>query len=67
MFKKLTLSAIMVAILATTISAAFAAPKSKRPDNSTVPRTRSVPMTGAEWWQNKGVADDTGIGYDRRR
>ena len=59
MFKKFTLSAILAALLATTISAAIAAPKSKpKPavqNNLTVPNkqnTRTVPMSGAEWWQN---------------
>ena len=60
MFKRLALSTILAAILATTISAAFAGPKPKRETNST------VPMTGAEWWQSKGNADDMGVDYRRR-
>ena len=60
MFKKLTLSAILAAMLATTISAAFAAPKQKPQNNTT------VPMTSAEWWQDRGNAEDMGIVYRRR-
>jgi hypothetical protein len=59
MFKKLTLSAVLAAILATTTSAAFAAPTPKRHDNAT------VPTTGAEWWQNKGNAEEMGSVYRR--
>jgi hypothetical protein len=61
MFKKLTLSAILAVILATTISAAFAGPKQKRHNNTT------VPTTGAESWQDRGIAEDSGSVYRRRR
>ena len=60
MFKKLTLSAILAAMLATTISAAFATPKQK-PNNNT-----TVPITGAEWWQDRGNAEDMGVVYRPR-
>ena len=68
MFKKFTLSAILAALLAITISAAIAAPKSKpKPtvqDNITVQNKRTVPMTGAEWWQNYSHAEGAiGVRY----
>jgi hypothetical protein len=50
MFKKLALSAIAATILATTASAAFAAPKSHV----------TVPPTGAEAFQDRGNAEDMG-------
>ena len=67
MFRKLTLSVILAAVLATTISTAFAAPKADRHNNTTVPITRTVPMTGAEWWQNYSNADSMGEVYRPRR
>ena len=77
MFMKFTLAAILAALLATTISAAIAAPKPK-PKNTaqnnisaqnsvsvpTKQNTRSVPMTGAEWWQNYSHAEHSiGVRY----
>jgi ABC-type sugar transport system substrate-binding protein len=55
MFKTFTLSAVLAAVLATTASAAFAAPK----------HYTTVPQTSAEWWQDRGNADDMGIVYRR--
>jgi hypothetical protein len=76
MFKKFILSAILAPLLATTISDAIAAPKSKpKPtlqnnmtaqNNMTVQskQKRSVPMSGAEWWQNFSLSEQAiGVRY----
>ena len=55
MLKTITLSAVLAAIVATTTSAAFAAPK----------HTPVLPPTGAEAWQDRGIADDNGLPYRR--
>jgi len=55
MLKTITLSAVLAAIVATTTSAAFAAPR----------YTPVVPPTGAEAWQDRGIADDNGLPYRR--
>ena len=74
--KNLILSTLAAAFVLTGMSSSFAAskqtlaadtfgrgnstgPNSGRPDNTT------VPMSGAEWWQNKGNADDMGVIYHR--
>ncbi len=54
MFKKFTMSAVLAAILATTASAAFAAP---RP---------TVPSSGAERFQDQGITEDNGGVYRGR-
>ena len=56
MFKNLTLSAVVAAIVATTASAAFAAPK----------HYSTVPVTGAEAWQDRGIAEEMGSVYRYR-
>jgi hypothetical protein len=61
MFKKFTISAVLAAIVATTASAAFAAPRQSPPPTV----NRPAPNTGAEWWQDKGNADDMGVAYHR--
>jgi opacity protein-like surface antigen len=55
MFKKFTLSAVLAAVLATTASAAFAAPKYHV----------TIPPTGAEAWQDRGNTEDMGDVYRR--
>ena len=52
MFKKITMSAVLAAVLATTASAVFAAP-------------RTIPSTGAEQYQNQGNDDDMGTVHRR--
>jgi hypothetical protein len=47
MFKKFTLSAALAALIATTVSAAFAAPK-------------TIPETGAEKYQSQSNVEDMG-------
>ena len=56
MFKKLTRSAVLAGILATTASPAFAAPK----------HPVIIPPTGAEAWQDRGIADEMGSVYHGR-
>jgi hypothetical protein len=64
MFQKCAVSVVLCAILTITASAAVAAPRQKQPPTITPP----APITGAEWWQNKGVVeDDMGSVYHRRR
>ena len=64
MFQKCTVSAVLVAILTITASAALAAPRQKQPPTI----NRPGPMSGAEWWQNKGIAEDmVGVPYRPRR
>ena len=55
MFTKLTLSAVLVAVLATSASAALAAPK----------QNGTVQPTGAERWQDRGLAESSGYAYYR--
>ena len=62
MFQKCTISAILAALLTITASAAVAAPRQKEPPTVNHP----TPMSGAEWWQNKGNAEDMGVPYPRR-
>ena len=54
MFKKFTLSAVLAAVVATTASAAFAAPSHV-----------TIPQTGAEAWQDRGNTEDMGGVYRR--
>jgi len=54
MFTKLTLSAILVAVLATTASAASAAPR----------HNGTVQPTGAERWQDRGLTEASGFAYE---
>jgi len=66
MLNKLTLSAVLAAVLATTASAAFAASNSTRHGTNggayaTVPARPA--QSGAEWFQNKGNAEDMGYPY----
>ena len=53
MFKTFTLSAVLAAVLATTASAALAAPKYHV----------TIPPTGAEAWQDRGIAEEMGSVY----
>ena len=53
MFQKCTVSAVLVAILTITASAALAAPR-QRPDET----INTVPMSGVEWFQNRGVVEE---------
>jgi len=55
MFTKLTLSAVLAAVLASTASAALAAPK----------HNGTVQQTGAERWQDRGLAEAAGDAYQR--
>jgi len=65
MFQKFTVSAVLAAILTITASAALAAPRQRPPETINRP---TVPMSGAEWFQNRGVVeDDMGLVYRRRR
>jgi hypothetical protein len=75
MFGKCTVSAAMAAILTITASAAEAAPRKKKQPptiNRPVPVpsgvNRSSPMSGAEWFQDKGVSEELkGVPYQPRR
>jgi hypothetical protein len=51
--KKFTLSAALTAVIVTTASAAFAAP-------------RTIPQTGAESYQSQANAEDMGVPYPKR-
>ena len=77
MFKMFSLSAVLAIVLATSVSTTFAAPRHK---NSTAtnhsayaserqgtssPLNRTLPSSGAQWWQDKGNADDMGVVYRR--
>jgi len=51
-------------ILTITASAALAAPRQKKPPTI----NRPAPMSGAEWWQNKGNSEEMdGVPYRSRR
>jgi hypothetical protein len=52
MLNKLTLAATLLAVIAVTTSATFAAP-------------RHVTPTGAESFQNQGISEDLGVPYRR--
>jgi len=55
MFKTLTLSAVLAAVLASTASAALAAPK----------HNGTIQQSGAERWQDRGLAESSGYAYYR--
>ena len=57
MLKTFTLSAVVAAVLATAASSALAAPRNSE--------SGRAPISGAEWWQNHGNADDMGSVYRR--
>jgi hypothetical protein len=64
MFQKCTVSAVLAAILTITPSAALAEPRQKEPPTI----DRPAPMSGAEWWQNKGISEELlGVPYRPRR
>ena len=56
MYTKLTLSAVLVAVFATTASAALAAPR----------HNCAVQQTGAERWQDRGLTEAAGFAYEGR-
>ena len=60
MFQKCTVYAVLAAILTITASAALAAPRNKQPPTI----NRPALISGAEWWQNRGIAEEMmGIVY----
>src|SRR5712671_2779114 len=60
MFQKCTVYAVLAAILTITASAALAAPRKKQPPTI----NRPVLISGADWWQNRGIAEEmVGIVY----
>src|SRR5215831_2810881 len=65
MFSKTTLSAVLIAIVATTSSAALAASKTTRHNNGRTAHAAVLVnnMSGAEWFQNKGIAEEMGLTY----
>jgi hypothetical protein len=65
MTNRFTLSAILIALVAATSSAALAASKTKRHDNGRTAHAAVLinNMSGAEWWQNKGIAEEMGLTY----
>ena len=65
MTSRFTLSAALIAIIATTSSAALAASKTTRHDNGRTAHARVLVnnMNGAEWFQNKGIAEEMGLNY----
>jgi hypothetical protein len=67
MFSKTTLSAILIAIVATASSAALAASKTTRHDGRTAYAAvvAPQPMSGAELIQNIGNAESMGSTYRR--
>jgi hypothetical protein len=68
MFSKFTISAALIAIVATTSSAALAASKTTRHDDGRTARAAVLVnnMTGAEWFQNNGIAESQGYMYRGR-
>jgi hypothetical protein len=65
MFSKTSLSAALIAIVATTSSAALAASKTTRHDHGRSAHAAVLVnnMSGAEWFQNKGIAEEMGLTY----
>ncbi len=69
----LTKLALTAAVVLGTASAALAAPHSARHDRSVATNARTafaaVParrqISGAEWWQNRGIVEDQGYVYRR--
>ena len=68
MFSKFTFSAALIAIVATTSSAALASSKMTRHDNGRTAHAGTLinNMTGAEWLQNNGIAESQGYMYRGR-
>ena len=69
--KKLIISTLAAAVVLSGMSSSFAAPKQKVQEQISSPKLNSqdngtVPMTGAEWWQNRGNAEDMGMVYRSR-
>jgi hypothetical protein len=63
MFQKCTVSAVLAAIFTITASAALAAPRQKQPPTI----NRPAPISGSEWWQNRGNAEEMdGVVYRPR-
>jgi ABC-type sugar transport system substrate-binding protein len=60
MLKHFTVSAVLAAVIAAAASAALAAPGQGQ---STY--INRAPTSGAEWWQDRGNADDMGSVYRR--
>ena len=61
MLNKLTIAATLIAAIAVTTTATFAAPPS-RPFAS----PRQAQISGAQWWQDRGNSeDDMGVFYHR--
>jgi len=56
MFQKCTVSAVLAAILTITASAAVAAPRQKQ--QPLINRPAPTPISGSEWWQNRGNAEE---------
>ena len=64
MFKKCTVSTVLAAILTITASATLAEPRQNQPPTI----NRPAPISGAEWWQNQGIAEEMiGVPYRPRR
>ena len=65
MFSKTTLSAVLIAIVTTTSSAALAASKTTRHHNGRTAHATVLVnnMSGAEWFQNRGIAEEMGLNY----
>jgi len=65
MFSKTTLSAVLIAIVTTTSSAALAASKTTRHHNARTAHATVLVnnMSGAEWFQNRGIAEEMGLNY----
>jgi hypothetical protein len=62
MLKRLTFSAALIVIVTATTSTAFA-----RSHHSNLAGRHNnnvrVPISGAEWWQNKGIVEEMGYHY----
>ena len=65
MFSKTTLSAVLIAIVATRSSATLAASKTTRHHNGRTAHATVLVnnMSGAEWFQNRGIAEEMGLNY----
>jgi len=69
MFGKCTVSAMLVAVLMINVSVAVGAPRQKNQQlvNRPAPTTVNRPVTGAEWWQDKGYSEEVvGVPYRQR-
>jgi hypothetical protein len=71
MLKKFTFLAALIVIVTTLTSAAFARSRhshlSDRHNNVRVYGNVRVPISGAEWWQNKGIIEEIGYHYRTSR